>query len=142
MGCKIFHDKDGIAVSGGPISAVEVDMADMPDIVPTLAVVAAFAKGTTIIRNVAHLKAKESDRLTAVVNELSKMDIKASCTDTGLSINGGRPRGAVIDTYSDHRIAMSFALAGLRIPGIVIKDERCVEKSFPDFWNVLEKLYA
>ncbi len=141
MGCKIFHDKDGIAVSGGPISAVEVDMADMPDIVPTLAVVAAFAKGTTIIRNVAHLKAKESDRLTAVVNELSKMDIKASCTDTGLAINGGRPCGAVIDTYGDHRIAMSFALAGLRIPGIVIKDERCVEKSFPDFWNVLERLY-
>jgi 3-phosphoshikimate 1-carboxyvinyltransferase len=142
MGCKIFHEKDGIAVSGGPISAVEVDMADMPDIVPTLAVVAAFAKGTTIIKNVAHLKAKESDRLTAVVNELSKMNIKASCTDTGLSINGGRPCGAEIDTYSDHRIAMSFALAGLRIPGIVIKDERCVEKSFPDFWNVFEKLYA
>ena len=142
MGCKIFHDKDGIAVSGGPVSAIEVDMADMPDIVPTLAVVAAFAKGTTIIRNVAHLKAKESDRLTAVVNELSKMDIKASCTDTGLAINGGRPCGAVIDTYSDHRIAMSFALAGLRIPGMVIRDEKCVKKSFPDFWNVFEKLYA
>ena len=142
MGCKIFHDKDGIAVSGGPVSAIEVDMADMPDIVPTLAVVAAFAKGTTIIRNVAHLKAKESDRLTAVVNELSKMDIKASCTDTGLAINGGRPCGAVIDTYRDHRIAMSFALAGLRIPGMVIRDEKCVKKSFPDFWNVFEKLYA
>jgi 3-phosphoshikimate 1-carboxyvinyltransferase len=141
MGCRIFHEKDGIAVSGGPISAVEVDMADMPDIVPTLAVVAAFAKGTTIIKNVAHLKAKESDRLAAVVNELSKMDIKASCTDTGLAIKGGRPCGAVIDTYGDHRIAMSFALAGLKVPGVVIKDERCVEKSFPDFWNVFERLY-
>ncbi|HUV50191.1 MAG TPA: 3-phosphoshikimate 1-carboxyvinyltransferase [Anaerolineae bacterium] len=141
MGCRIFHEKDGIAVSGGPVSAVEVDMADMPDIVPTLAVVAAFAKGTTIIKNVAHLKAKESDRLAAVVNELSKMDIKASCTDTGLVINGGKPCGAVIDTYGDHRIAMSFALAGLKVPGIVIKDERCVEKSFPDFWNVFERLY-
>ncbi|MEA3427735.1 MAG: 3-phosphoshikimate 1-carboxyvinyltransferase, partial [Thermodesulfobacteriota bacterium] len=108
----------------------------------TLAVVAAFAKGTTLIKNVAHLKAKESDRLTAVVNELSKMDIKTSCTDTGLSIKGGRPCGAVINTYGDHRIAMSFALAGLKAPGIVIKDERCVEKSFPGFWNVFEKLYA
>jgi len=142
MGCKVFHEKDGIAVSGGSLSAVEVDMADMPDIVPTLAVVAAFAKGTTLIKNVAHLKAKESDRLTAVVNELSKMDIKASCTDTGLSIKGGRPCGAVIDTYGDHRIAMSFALAGLKVPGIVIRDEKCVEKSFPDFWNVFENLYA
>jgi len=142
MGCRIFHEKDGITVSGGPVSAVEVDMADMPDIVPTLAVVAAFAKGTTLIKNVAHLKAKESNRLAAVVNELSKMDIKASCTDTGLVIKGGRPCGAVIDTYGDHRIAMSFALAGLKVPGIIIKDERCVEKSFPDFWNVFEKLYA
>lgn len=141
MGCKIFHEKDGIAVSGVSLSAVEVDMADMPDIVPTLAVVAAFAKGTTLIKNVAHLKAKESDRLAAVVNELSKMDIKASPTDTGLAIKGGRPCGAVIDTYGDHRIAMSFAIAGLRVPGIVIKDEKCVEKSFPDFWNVFEGLY-
>lgn len=141
MGCKIFHEEDGIAVSGGSLSAVEVDMADMPDIVPTLAVVAAFAKGTTLIKNVAHLKAKESDRLVAVVNELSKMDIKASCTDSGLAIKGGRPCNAVIDTYGDHRIAMSFALAGLKVPGIVIKDERCVEKSFPDFWNVFEGLY-
>lgn len=141
MGCKIFHEKDGIVVSGGPLSAVEIDMADMPDIVPTLAVVAAFARGTTLIKNVAHLKAKESDRLAAVVNELSKMDIKASCTDTGLAIKGGRPCSAVIDTYGDHRIAMSFALAGLRVPGIVIKDERCVEKSFPDFWNVFDTLY-
>lgn len=141
MGCKTFHEEDGIAVSGGSLSAVDVDMSDMPDIVPTLAVVAAFAKGTTLIKNVAHLKAKESDRLAAVVNELSKMDIKASCTDTGLAIKGGRPCNAVIDTYGDHRIAMSFALAGLKVPGIVIKDERCVEKSFPDFWNVFERLY-
>ena len=141
MGCRVFHEKDGIAVSGGSLSAVEVDMADMPDIVPTLAVVAAFAEGTTIIKNVAHLKAKESDRLAAVVNELSKMNIEASCTDTGLVIKGGMPCGAVIDTYGDHRIAMSFALAGLKVSGVFIKDERCVEKSFPDFWDVFERLY-
>ncbi|MBW2647089.1 MAG: 3-phosphoshikimate 1-carboxyvinyltransferase [Deltaproteobacteria bacterium] len=141
MGCRVFHENDGIVVSGGPLSAVEVDMADMPDIVPTLAVVAAFAKGRTLIKNVAHLKAKESDRLGCVVNELLKMGIEASCTDSGMIINGGKPCGAEISTYNDHRIAMSFALAGLRAPGIFIKDERCVEKSFPDFWNVFEKLY-
>ena len=142
MGCRVFHENDGIVVSGGPLSAVEVDMADMPDIVPTLAVVAAFAKGRTLIKNVAHLKAKESDRLGSVVNELLKMGIEASCTDSGIIIKGGNPCGAEISTYDDHRIAMSFALAGLVVSGIFIKDEKCVEKSFPDFWNVFEKLYA
>lgn len=138
MGCKIFEDNDGIAVSGGLLSAVEADMADMPDMVPTLAVVAAFAEGTTVIKNVAHLKAKESDRISSVVNELLKIGIKATGNDTGLVIKGGNPHGAEIETYNDHRIAMSFALAGLKTPGIFIKDERCVDKSFPEFWNVFE----
>lgn len=142
MGCKILTENDGIKVAGGSLSAIEVDMADMPDMVPTLAVVAAFAKGTTLIKNVAHLKAKESDRLGSVVNELLKMGIKASCNDTGMIIEGGNPRGAEIDTYGDHRIAMSFALAGLKIPGIVIRDEKCVEKSFPNFWEVFTGLYG
>jgi len=141
MGCKISHEKDGISVGGGDLAAVTVDMADMPDMVPTLAVVAAFAKGTTVIENVAHLKAKESDRLGSVVQELSKMGVEASCSDTGMIITGGNPGGAEIDTYSDHRIAMSFALAGLKVPGVFIKDERCVEKSFPNFWSVFQKLY-
>lgn len=141
MGCEISHEKDGITVSGGQLSAITADMADMPDMVPTLAVVAAFAKGTTVIENVAHLKAKESDRLGSVVKELSKMGVEASCSDTGMMIKGGIPSGAEIDTYDDHRIAMSFALAGLKVPGISIRDERCVEKSFPDFWNVFEGLF-
>jgi 3-phosphoshikimate 1-carboxyvinyltransferase len=141
MGCKIMEEADGIGVCGGALSAIQTDMADMPDLVPTLAVVAAFAKGTTIIRNVAHLKVKESDRLAAVVAELAKMGISAKCTDNELSITGGSPRGATIETYDDHRIAMSFALAGLKIPGMIILDETCVEKSFPEFWQVLEQLY-
>jgi 3-phosphoshikimate 1-carboxyvinyltransferase len=141
MGCKISYEKDGITVFGGPLSAITADMADMPDMVPTLAVVAAFAEGTTVIKNVAHLKAKESDRLGSVVNELSKMGIEASCSDTGMMIKGSSPYGAEINTYGDHRMAMSFALAGLKVPGIIIRDERCVEKSFPDFWNVFEGLY-
>ena len=141
MGCGVLHEKDGVTVAGGSLSAVTADMADMPDMVPTLAVVAAFAKGTTIIKNVAHLKAKESDRLGSVVRELSKMGIEASCSDTGMIIKGGSPCGAEIDTYRDHRMAMSFALAGLKVPGIFIRDEKCVDKSFPDFWNVFEGLY-
>jgi len=116
-------------------------MADMPDMVPTLAVVASFAKGTTVIQNVAHLKAKESDRLGSVVQELSKIGIQASCSHTGMMITGATPHGSEIDTYGDHRMAMSFSLVGLKVPGIIIKDEMCVEKSFPNFWDVFQGLY-
>jgi len=140
MGCKINPETDGISVSGESLSGITVDMADMPDMVPTLAVVAAFARGTTVIENVGHLRAKESDRLGSVVKELSKIGIEASCSDTGMKIKGGRPRGGQIDTYGDHRLAMSFALVGLRVPGIIISDENCVEKSFPNFWDVFEGL--
>lgn len=140
MGCTVTEEPDGITVTGDSLSAIDVDMADMPDMVPTLAVVAAFARGTTTITNVAHLKAKESDRLAAVATELKKMGIDARCTDTGLIIHGGRPVGAQIETYNDHRIAMSFAVAGLVTPGIFITNERCVEKSFPNFWDVFEAL--
>jgi len=140
MGCTISLDSDGIAVTGGALTAVDVDMGDMPDLVPTLAVTAAFARGTTVIRNVAHLKEKESDRVAAIINELSRMGIEASYAQDRLIIHGGCPHGAAIETYGDHRIAMSFALAGLRVPGVMIGDMRCVEKSFPQFWTVLEGL--
>ncbi|MDY6906586.1 MAG: 3-phosphoshikimate 1-carboxyvinyltransferase [Thermodesulfobacteriota bacterium] len=141
MGCTITHDADGAAVTGGNLSGVTVDMADMPDVVPTLAVVAAFAKGVTRIYNVAHLKEKESDRLSAVATELTKMGIAVVCGDDGLTITGGDPKGAEIETYNDHRIAMCFAVAGLRVPGVKIRNEQCVEKSFPDYWDVFETLY-
>jgi 3-phosphoshikimate 1-carboxyvinyltransferase len=141
MGCRVYRESDGITVTGDSLSAVEADMADLPDMVPTLAVVAAFAKGTTVIRNVAHLKVKESDRLAALRNELARVGIETRLDDGNLLIRGGRPHGAQIKTYGDHRIAMSFALVGLKTAGIVIEDETCVEKSFPNFWQVLEKLY-
>jgi 3-phosphoshikimate 1-carboxyvinyltransferase len=115
-------------------------MAAMPDLVPTLAVVAAFAQGETVITGVAHLRHKESDRLAAVATELTKMGIKAQETADGLIITGGQPQAAAIDTYQDHRIAMSFAVAGLKTPGIIIKDPDCVAKSFPDFWQFFERL--
>lgn len=142
MGCSIKNESDGVAVAGSDrLKAVEMDMGDMPDMVPTLAVVAAFAQGTSVIRNVSHLKSKESDRLTSVVNELVKMGITADCSDDELVITGGQPRAAEIETYGDHRMAMSFAVAGLKAPGTIIRDERCVEKSFPNFWKVFECLY-
>ena len=143
MGCTIKHEPDGTTVSGGDrLKAIEIDMGDMPDMVPTLAVAAAFAEGATVIKNVSHLKSKESDRLTSVANELEKMGITARCTADELIVSGGQPRGAEIETYGDHRIAMSFAVAGLAAPGTIIMDEHCVEKSFPNFWEVFEGMYA
>jgi 3-phosphoshikimate 1-carboxyvinyltransferase len=140
MGCQISFDPDGISVTGGNLSGIEVDMGDMPDLVPTLAVVAAFSKGKTQIRNIAHLKAKESDRLAAVISELGKMGISAVSDGDNLMITGGKAHGSVIETYNDHRMAMSFAISGLAIPGIKIINETCVEKSFPNFWEVFNQL--
>jgi 3-phosphoshikimate 1-carboxyvinyltransferase len=142
MGCTVHHTPDGIAVTGGDLKAVEVDMGHMPDVVPTLAVVAAFADGTTKIHNVAHLRAKECDRLAAVSQELAKMGITTKIHENRLDIIGGSPTGAEIETYDDHRIAMCFAVAGLRVPGIKILDPGCVEKSFPTFWEVFDQLYG
>ena len=141
MGCEVRSENDGITVKGKSLQGITVDMADMPDMVPTLAVVAAFAEGTTLINNVAHLRDKESDRLSAVATNLLKMGINASCTDNGLIIEGGKPHGAEIETYDDHRIAMCFAIAGLVVEGIKIKNQNCVTKSFPNFWEVFQQLY-
>lgn len=141
MGCTVVARTGGVAVKGAELSAVEADMSDLPDMVPTVAVAAAFARGRTIIRNVAHLRAKESDRLAAVCAELSKMGIAAGCDESTLWVQGGRPGAAGIDCHNDHRMAMSFAVAGLKTPGIRILDETCVQKSFPSFWKVFEALY-
>ena len=141
MGCTLESAADGLTVQGGPLRGITADLAAMPDLVPTLAVVAAFAQGETVITGVAHLRHKESDRLAAVATELQKMGIAARDTADGLIITGGTPHGAAIDTYQDHRLAMSFAVAGLRVPGIIINDPGCVAKSFPDFWEYFEKLY-
>jgi 3-phosphoshikimate 1-carboxyvinyltransferase len=140
LGCAVESSEAGLTVQGGPLTGITVDMAAMPDLVPTLAVVAALAQGETVITGVAHLRHKESDRLAAVATELQKMGIAARETADGLIIPGGTPHGTAIDTYQDHRLAMSFAVAGLKVPGVVINDPGCVAKSFPDFWNYLEKL--
>jgi len=140
MGCRVDSGAEGITVTGGELIAVTVDMADMPDMVPTLAVVAAHAKGTSVIENVAHLKAKESDRLASTCAELKKIGIAAVAENDRLLVTGGTPRGAEIETYDDHRIAMSFAMAGLMTPGVKILDPQCVEKSFPNFWEVWDQL--
>jgi 3-phosphoshikimate 1-carboxyvinyltransferase len=117
-------------------------MRDMPDMVPTLAVTAAFARGTTVITNVGHLRIKESDRLRAIAEGLEKMNVQVKEEEDRLTIRGGNPRGALISSHNDHRIAMSFAVAGLVAEGVRIDDEMCVNKSFPQFWEIFEQLYG
>ncbi len=140
MGCQVSVAVDGVALQGRPLQGIHINMANMPDLVPTLAVVAAFAQGETVITGVPHLRYKESNRLEAVATELAKMGIAVRETNDGLVITGGRPHGALIATYNDHRMAMSFALAGLRTPGVRIADPGCVAKSFPDFWKYFDTL--
>lgn len=141
MGCRVIRGSDWIEVLGGELYGIEMDMNEMPDLVPTLAVTAAFAQGKTVIKNIAHLRVKESDRIRALAVELSKMGIRIKEGEDRLEVEGGKPHGAEIETYNDHRMAMSFAIAGLAVPGVKIKGERCVDKSFPGFWEALQKFY-
>lgn len=146
MGCTVERGQRGITVIGtDELNGVEVDMGDCPDVVPTLAVVAARAKGRTVINNIAHLRIKECDRLHVMATELAKMGVHTEETDDTLIIEGMGPgnamHGAEIETYNDHRIAMSFAVAGLTVPGVHILGEECVVKSFPDFWERFQLLY-
>jgi 3-phosphoshikimate 1-carboxyvinyltransferase len=141
MGCRVEWHDHGVTVLGGRLRGIEVDMRDMPDMVPTLAVTAAFAEGTTVIGNVGHLRIKESDRLQAVAEGLQRLDVYVDEGQDSLTIRGGSPVGALIDPHNDHRIAMSFAIAGLVTRGVRIGDETCVDKSFPEFWDTFEELY-
>ena len=142
LGCKVKSEEDCVEVTGGDLTKgnLTFDLNDMPDMVPTLAVLSAFREGRTIISNVAHLRIKESNRLAAMVAELNRCGIEAQELPDGLVIQGGKMRPSKIETYNDHRMAMSFAIAGLVAPGIEISDKKCVDKSFPSFWEELKKL--
>jgi len=142
MGCRVEMKNNKIGVCGTDrLSAIEADMSDTPDAVPAIAVVAAFAQGNTKIFNVGHLREKECDRIDAVCSQLAKMGITTSQGTDWFEIQGGKPAGpAQIETFNDHRIAMAFSIAGLKIPGIAIENETCVEKSFPDYWKVFDGL--
>ncbi len=144
LGCTVIRGKDWVEVKGGKLAAGEYtfNMGAMPDMVPTLAVLAAVRPGRTIITNCAHLRLKESNRLAALATELSKTGVNVEETSDGLVIAGDAPHGAEIETYNDHRIAMGFAILGLAVPGIKIQDEDCVDKSFPGFWTELQRLYG
>ncbi|MFQ5515467.1 MAG: 3-phosphoshikimate 1-carboxyvinyltransferase [Myxococcota bacterium] len=142
MGCTVERESGWISVRGGRyLHGIEIDMNPMPDAALTLAVVACFAKGPTEIRGIGNLRLKETNRLEALSRELSKLGAEVRATENALEIRPpSEPHPARIETYDDHRMAMSFAVAGLRVPGIVIENPDCVAKTFPDFWERLERL--
>ena len=143
LGCRVIRGDNWVEVLGGDLNRGEYtfDLGNLPDMVPTLAVLSARRLGRTLIRNVSHLRLKESDRLKALATELRKTGIQAREIEDGLAIEGGPAKGAAIETYEDHRLAMSFAILGLAVPGISIQNPDCVGKSFPDFWEKLGGLY-
>jgi len=140
MGCGIEWGNNSLTLTGGELRGIEIDMKKSPDIVPTLAVVSAFAKGPTKIYNIETLRFKETDRLSAVANELSKIGCKVEEGSDYMIIIPGKLTAAEIETYKDHRMAMSFAVAGLFIEGIKILDPDCVSKSYPNFWKDFSKI--
>jgi 3-phosphoshikimate 1-carboxyvinyltransferase len=141
MGATVERERDRTTVRGtGSLHGVDVDMRHVSDMVPTLAAIAPFASSPTTMRGVGFIRRKESDRIAAVVTELQRCHVDAVELDDGLTINPGTPTSARIRTYDDHRIAMAFALIGLRVPGIEIRDPECVAKTFPSYFEALDQL--
>lgn len=144
MGCQIEEDAYGITVErNGALHGIDIDMRNISDTAQTLGVTALFADSPTVIRNVANMRVKETDRISALCSQLRKFGALVEEYPDGLKIiplPTARYRGARIEVFDDHRMAMSFALAGLKIPGVEIENPECTAKTFPDFFKVLESL--
>jgi len=142
MGCKVTWSENEISVTGPATKGIDVDMSNVSDTVQTLSAVALFVEGTTIVRNVAHNRVKETDRIGNLAIELRKFGVKVDEHEDGLSIHPGPLNGADIETYDDHRMAMSLALVGLRQSGVKIHDPGCVSKTYPKFFEDLAKFVS
>lgn len=143
MGAHVEVNEDWSEVRGSAdIRGVDIDMSDFPDMAQTVAAVAVFGDKPTRVRGVSLIRHHETDRIRAVVTEMRRLGIQAEEFDDGFVIHPGTPQPAQVETYDDHRMAMSFALLGLRVPGIEIVDPVCVGKTFPGFFDVLDSLGA
>lgn len=139
MGCQLTEEAEGIRVSGnGSFHGVEADMSACSDQAITLAALAPFADSPTTITGIGHIRHQESDRMMAIVTELEKLGIRCEMGEDFIKIYPGTPRGGLIKTYDDHRMAMGFSLIGLRTEGIVIDDPDCCRKTFENYFEVLE----
>jgi 3-phosphoshikimate 1-carboxyvinyltransferase len=144
MGCYVNYREGQVEVTRDKtLTALSLDMGNYPDVVLPLAIVAAFANGKTEITNIGHLRHKETDRINSAATELRKMEINVDVTESTMSITGGKPKGAVIETYNDHRMAMSFATAALFADGdTIINGAEAVTKSYPGFFTDLAQIGA
>ncbi|NJL31172.1 MAG: 3-phosphoshikimate 1-carboxyvinyltransferase [Phycisphaerales bacterium] len=147
MGADLVFGNDFVTImsptGGTKLQGIEIDLNDMPDMAQTLAVTALFAQGPTTIRNVGNLRVKETDRLAALQTELRKFGAKADIDGDDLRIEPAeeiKVPAEGVDTYNDHRMAMSFTVAGLKVPGVKINDPGCVGKTFPGFFEYVDKL--
>lgn len=140
MGAQVQQTSAGVSVRAGRLQHIEADLTHSPDLAPTLAVLAACAEGTSRLRGLGHLKHKESERLTALSTELSKVGIESTCGADWICIKGGSPTPATISTHNDHRMAMAFAMLATRLPWLEIQNPAVVEKSCANFWTELRKL--
>ena len=143
MGGTVTIEDKGITVFGKATKPIDSDLNDYPDIVQTVSVVAASIAGKSVIRNIAHLKRKETDRIAHTAEDIQKFGIKTEIADSTLTIFGGNPKGSVIDPHNDHRMAMSMAILGLVAHGeTTIQNVEVVTKSFPEFWNNFKMIGA
>lgn len=142
MGCQVEYGRDYVRVVGGELRGIDVDMNSISDTVQTLAAVALFAQGPTRVRNVAHNRHKETDRIRDLATELRRLGAEVEEFEDGLEIHPGNLKGASVETYNDHRMAMSLALVGLRIPGVVVLNPKCTEKTYPEYFEDLSQLVA
>ena len=143
MGCVVREEREGVYVTGptaGTFNGVDIDMNDFSDQAMTLAAIAPFANTPTYIRNIGHIRLQESDRIHAIVTELTKLGIKVDEEKDAIRIYPGTIKAGAVDTYDDHRMAMAMALIGLKVDGIVINDYECCAKTFENYFYVLDKL--
>jgi len=141
MGARIEVGRDAIRVQGGPLKGVELDMADTPDALPAMAVVGCFAKGKTVIRNVANARLKETDRIAVMAKELTRLGAKVEELPDGLIVHESKLKGCPVRGYGDHRVVMSLAVAGLAIPGQLEVDRaEAVDVTVPNFIELVQKL--
>lgn len=140
MGCTVDYGQNQITVTGGPLRGIDVDMNGISDTVQTLAAVAIFAEGPTRVRGVEHIRHKETDRIGDLAREIRRLGAHVDEHHDGLTIHPRPLHGATLHTYNDHRMAMSLALTGLRIPGVVIRDPGCTHKTYPNFFTDLARL--
>jgi 3-phosphoshikimate 1-carboxyvinyltransferase len=140
MGNSVVFEKDDLLISGNHLKPFKLDMERAIDQPPAMSILAAFCDGKSEISGIEILQYKESNRLQAIQNELAKMQIKTESDGKSLVIFGGNPQPATISTYHDHRIAMSFALAGFRLENMIIQNPEVTAKSFPEFWETLQQL--